>query len=90
MVEAQHEYPSAAPRSSSVHASHLPGQRLHCPCHPAAHRGSKDQLPLDSTWSWQDTRIGAFEESTCKDCVALHKTTTKVSARLQYIASLKI
>ena len=68
-VDAQCEYPSAAARSSHACASYLPGHRLNCQCHPAVHTGSKDQHPLDPTWSWQDIRLPASEESTCQDCV---------------------
>ena len=63
LVDAQHEYASAAARSSCAHAWYLPGHRPHCPCHTAAHGGSKDQHPLDSTWLLQDNRPGASEES---------------------------
>ena len=77
-----------ATNSSRAHATQLPGHRLHCLCHPAAHRGSKDHLHLDPTWSWQSIRLGASRESTCQDCIALRKTKpTKVSATLQYITS---
>ena len=75
-----------ATNSSHAPATQLPGHRLHCLCHPVAHRGSKDHLQIDPTQSWQSIRFGASRESTCQDCITLCKTkTTKVSAILQYI-----
>ena len=75
--------------SSRAHATQLPGHRPHCLCHQTAHRGSKDHLHLDPTRSWQNNRLGASEESTCRDCIALHKTndTRSVPVTVHNISS---